>query len=86
MVKTFLENRYAKGKKESDETRLTASKVEVELHRLITSVISHAPVADPKMSTREKQDFEIKTAALQQAQVYFRKALRELQRGARYLR
>jgi hypothetical protein len=86
MVNTFLENRYAKGKKESNETKLTVSKVELELTRLINSISTSLPVPEPGMSIREKQNLEIEIAARQQAQVYFRKALRELHRGARYLR
>lgn len=84
MVKTFLENNYGKNKKDTEDRSYTIAKVELELARLINSIANEpSPVV---LSKRDKQNAEIRMAALQQATVYFRKALRDLQRGAKYLR
>lgn len=85
-MKTFLENRYGKNQKEENETKISAVKVEQELSKLIISLVNYVPPDTRKMSRREKEEVEIKQAAIRQAQVFFRKALREFEKGTRYLR
>jgi hypothetical protein len=85
-MKTFLENRYGKNQKEENETKISAVKVEQELSKLIISLVNYVPPDTRKMSKREKEEVEIKQAAIRQAQVFFRKALREFEKGTRYLR
>lgn len=86
-MQTFLENKYAKTKKEVNETKISAVKVEQELTKLITSLTNAQPPPITKdMSRKEKEDIEIQQAAIKQAQVFFRKALRELNKGVKYLR
>jgi len=86
MLKSFLENKYAKTKKENNEVKLSINRIELEVDRLINTITNLPPVDTTKMSRLEKQAVEIRTAELQQAQVFFRKALKILQKGARYLR
>lgn len=83
---TFLENKYGKKKKEENETKISVKQVEAELSKLIDSITNIVPPSTKDMSRKEKQDLEIQQAAMKQAQVFFRKALREFNRGVRYLR
>ena len=86
-MKTFLENRYAKNKKEVNENKISITKVEQELTKLIISITNTQPTPiTANMSRKEKEDIDIQQAGMRQAQVFFRKALRELRKGTRYLR
>lgn len=69
-MKTFIENRYGKNKPAEDDTKISVLNIEKELTKLILSLVNK-----PETSASEKQ-----------AEVFFRKALRDFRKGTRYLR